>query len=313
MARDLYDVLGVAKDADEDTVRKSYRKLAAKFHPDRNPGKENEDRFKEINAAYEVLSNKDKRTLYDEFGDESTRQGFDADRARAMKNFSRRGGGRAGGGGSVSFQDIFGGGAGDFGDVFGDFFTRQQGGAPGGRRAPRRAPDMEAQVEIDFISSLKGTMVELAPSDGGEAVTVRIPPGASDGSRLRIPGQGAKIPGAQPGDLLLTVHVRPHPIYRREGDDLHLDLPVTLVEAYEGAKVRLPTPEGDVTLKVPAKTQSGQITRLRGKGVARKGKPPGDLYVRFMITIPTETTPEVVEAIEALRKHVTDPRGAIKL
>jgi curved DNA-binding protein len=309
MARDLYDVLGVAKDADEDVVRKSYRKLAAKFHPDRNPGKENEDRFKEITAAYEILSNKDKRTLYDEFGEESTRQGFDAERARAMRNFGRRGAGRGGGGGSVSFQDIFGGGAGDFGDIV----TRQQGGAPGARRGPRRAPDMEAQVEIDFVSSIRGTMVELAPSDGGEAVTVRIPPGASDGSRLRIAGQGAKIPGAHPGDLLLTVHVRPHPIYKREGDDLHLDLPVTLVEAYEGAKVRVPTPEGDVTLKVPAKTQSGQIMRLRGKGVARKGKPPGDLYVRFLITIPTDETPEVVEAIETLRKHLGDPRGAIKL
>ncbi|HTJ81634.1 MAG TPA: DnaJ C-terminal domain-containing protein, partial [Polyangiaceae bacterium] len=268
MARDLYDVLGVTKDADEDAIRKAYRKLAAKYHPDRNPGKENEDRFKEINAAYEVVSDKDKRALYDEFGEESTKQGFDAERARMMKNFSRRGG-RGGGGGSVSFQDIFGGGAGDFGDAFGDLFGRAGGPR---QRAPRRAPDMEAQVQIDFVSALKGTMVELSSPDGEEPVKVRIPPGAADGSRLRIPGQGAKIPGAHPGDLLLTVHVTPHPFFKREGDDLHLELPISIVEAYEGAKVRIPTPEGDVTLKVPPRTQSGQMARLRGKGVARKGK-----------------------------------------
>jgi curved DNA-binding protein len=128
-----------------------------------------------------------------------------------------------------------------------------------------------------------------------------------------IAGQGGKIPGAEPGDLLLTVKVRPHQHFRREGEDLHLDLPVTLVEAYEGAKVRVPTPDGEVSLKVPAHTQSGNVARLRGKGVHKKGKPPGDLYVRFLIQIPTSDEPEVKKAIESLRDTVPDPRAGISL
>jgi curved DNA-binding protein len=312
MARDLYEVLGVPKTADENVIKKAFRKLAGKYHPDKNPGKENEARFKEINRANEVLSDKTKRALYDEFGEESLSQGFDPERARMMRSYARGGGGMGGMGGgprgrSVSFQDMFGGGTGDFSDIFGDFVSRS-----GGRPRQRKAPDMEAEVTIDFVSALKGTEVHLR-SDNGEAVTVRIPAGVSDGGRVRIAGQGGKIPGAEPGDLLLTVKVRPHEHFRREGEDLHLDLPVTLVEAYEGAKVRVPTPDGEVTLKVPAHTQSGNVARLRGKGVQKKGKPPGDLYVRFLIQIPTSDAPEVKQAIESLRDSVGDPRVGISL
>jgi curved DNA-binding protein len=308
MARDLYEVLGVPKTADEAVIKKTFRKLAAKYHPDKNPGKENEAKFKEINRAHEVLSDASKRALYDEFGEESLSQGFDPERARMMRNFAR-GQGRGGDarGRNVSFQDIFGGGTGDFGDIFGDFVSRS-----GGRPRQRKAPDMEAEVAIDFISSLKGTQVQLR-QDGGELVTVRIPAGVSDGGRLRIAGQGGRIPGADPGDLLLTVRVRPHDHFRREGEDLHLDLPVTVVEAYEGAKVRVPTPDGEVTLKVPPRTQSGNITRLRGKGVHKKGKTPGDLYVRFLVHIPTSDAPEVQQAMEALKAYVSDPREGITL
>lgn len=308
MARDLYEVLGVPKTADADAIKKAFRKLAAKHHPDRNPGKQNEDRFKEVNRANEILSDKDKRALYDEFGEDSLRQGFDADQVRMARNF---GGGRVRGqgGGSVSFQDIFGGGAGDFGDVFGEMFSRQQG-----RQArPRRSPDMQAEVTIDFVSALKGTTVELRSTNGGEPVTVRVPAGVSDGGKLRIAGQGANVPGAQPGDLLLTVKVAEHPFFKRDGDDLRLDLPITVVEAYEGAKVRVPTPDGDVTLKVQPRTQSGQVTRLRGKGVAKRGKSPGDLYVRFLVRVPDSDAPEVANAMAALREHETDPRGDLKL
>ncbi|MBK8943289.1 MAG: DnaJ domain-containing protein [Polyangiaceae bacterium] len=305
MARDLYETLGVQKTADEDAIRKAFRKLAAKYHPDRNPGKDAEAKFKEVNRAHEVLSDKDKRALYDEFGDASLSQGFDPQRARTMRDFSRGGGGR---GGSASFQDVFGGGAGDFGDLFGDLFAGRNGGRPG---RPRKAPDMEAEVTVDFVSAIKGTTVELSrPS--GDPVQVRIPPGVSDGGRLRIAGEGARIPNAQPGDLLLTVRVGPHPYFRREGDDLHLDLPITVVEAYEGAKVRVPTPEGEVQLKVPPRTQSGQLSRLRGRGVAKKGKPQGDLYVRFLIRIPETDDPAVVRAMEELRQHLQDPRAGIR-
>lgn len=301
MAKDLYEVLGVQRSADEDTIRKAFRKLASKYHPDRNPGKENEARFKEVNAANEVLSDKEKRALYDEFGEDSLRQGFDPQRARAMKNFGRRGPG--GPGGSVSFQDIFGGGAGDFSDVFGDMF----GGR--GQRKPRRGADMEAEVHVDFASAIKGTTVQL--SRGEEVFTVRIPAGVTDGGRLRIAGQGGQVPSGTPGDLLLTVHVAAHPYFKRDGDDLSLDLPITIAEAYEGAKVRVPTPDGEVTLKVPPRTQSGQVSRLRGKGVARKGKPPGDLYVRFLVHIPTSDDEAVAKAVATLKDHVGDPRVGI--
>lgn len=320
MARDPYETLGVPKTADEGAIRKAFRKLAAKYHPDRNPGKDAEAKFKEINSANEILSDKDKRKLYDEFGEESLRQGFDANHAKAVRDFRRRGGGAGGmpgggpaGGGSVNFQDIFGGGSGDFGDMFGDLFGGRAGGAPGGgqrQRTPRKAPDVEAEVTVDFVSAIRGSTVELSRANG-DTVTVRIPAGVSEGGRLRISGEGAKIPNAQPGDLLLTVRITPHPYFRREGDDLHLDLPITIVEAYEGAKVRVPTPEGEVSLKVPPKSQSGQLSRLRGRGVQRKGKPAGDLYVRFLVRVPDSDDPAVAQAIAELGKHVTDPRDGI--
>ena len=141
-------------------------------------------------------------------------------------------------------------------------------------------------------------------------MTVRVPPGANEGSRLRIPGQGSPGFGGGPnGDLLLTIHVTPHPFFRREGDDLHVEVPVTLAEAYRGEKIRVPTPDGEVTLKVPARTQTGNVTRLRGKGVARKGKEPGDLYVKFVVHVPTADTPEVAKAVDALAATMTeDPR-----
>jgi curved DNA-binding protein len=146
-------------------------------------------------------------------------------------------------------------------------------------------------------------------------VTVRIPAGAAEGSRVRISGQGGPSPsGGPPGDLVLTIHVTPHPYFRREGDDLHLDLPVTVAEAYSGAKVRVPTIDGSVTLKVPAGTQSGSVVRLRGKGVARKGRNAGDLFVHFMIRIPAGAGPELDQLVERMAKLQTeDPRGDIRL
>ncbi len=307
MARDLYSVLGIAKNAEEDAIKKAFRKLAVKYHPDKNPGKANEEKFKEINRAHEVLSNKEKRTLYDEFGEESLQQGFDAERARMVRNFGARGGGgRARSGGPAGFQDIFAGG-GDFGDVFGDFFGRSR------QARPAKAPDQEAEVTIDFVSALKGTTLTLSSRAGGEPLVVRIPAGVTDGGRVKLEGKGATAPGAQPGDLFLVVKVTPHPFFKRDGDDLHLDLPITLVEAIEGAKVRVPTADGEVSLKVPAHTQSGQVLRLKGKGVARKDKAPGDLYVKFLVQVPVTDSPDIAQAVELLRPHATDPRASLKL
>jgi curved DNA-binding protein len=318
MAQDLYAVLGVPKTADEEAIKKAYRKLAMKYHPDKNQGKGAEAKFKEINQAHDVLSNKKKRALYDEFGEQSLSGNFDEERARAYQSFQRQGGYRPGGGyrqqggpGYGSVQDIFGNGTGtaDFSDLFSDLFSGQQ------RRAatPRKGRDLESSVQIDFATAVQGGTLSLQPRGAGsQPVTVRIPPGAKPGGRLRIPGQGAPGgPGAPAGDLVLEISVSPHEHFKREGDDLHLDLPITLAEAIDGAKVPVPTPHGDVSLKVVPGTQSGQVTRLRGKGVARKGGKAGDLYVRFLVRYPADEG-AMKRLSEAARVDGEDPRAGLR-
>jgi curved DNA-binding protein len=212
----------------------------------------------------------------------------------------------------VRFEDFFGGGAetsgGGIGDLFGDMF--------GGRRArgPARGADLQSEVAIDFISALKGAELKLRLQDGGDEVTVRVPAGAGDGDKVRVPGQGA--PGAQggpAGDLLITIRVRPHPFFERSGLDLYLDLPITVGEAFRGAKVRVPTLDGPVTLTVPRKAQSGQVARLKGKGVTRQGQ-TGDLYVRFLIRLPDTASADAEKAIETLEREFSgDVRAGLQL
>ncbi len=309
MAETFYDVLGVPKTADADAIKKAYRKLAKDLHPDRNPGnKKAEERFKSVNRAFDALGDPKKRALYDEFGEESLNAGFDAEKARAYKNWAAQGGRSAGGvggdpfGQGVRLEDLFGanargGGSGDAGDIFGDLFGRASR-----RRGPQKGQDFESEVTVDFASAVRGTMVELRPRGGeGAPVTVRIPAGADEGSRVRIAGQGAPSQSGGPaGDLLLEIHVEPHPYFRREGDDLHLAVPITVAEAYKGAKVKVPTMDGSVSLKVPPKSQSGTVVRLRGKGVAKKGKPAGDLYVHFEVYIPTQEDPKLAALIDEI-------------
>lgn len=315
MAEDLYAVLGVQKSADAESIKKAYRKLAKDLHPDKNPGnKQAEAKFKAVNHAYEVLSNAERRKLYDEFGEEGLREGFNAEQARAYKSWASQGGGgrvRTQGGGTVNIEDLFGGqvsAEGGFGDVFGDLFGRQRG-----RRGPMPGQDVESEITVDFVSAVRGTTLELRTEMSPTPVTVRIPPGAAEGSRVRIAGQGAQSPNGGPrGDLILTIHVKPHPHFRREGDDLHLDLPLALHEAYFGAKVRVPTFDGSVTLKVPERTQGGTMMRVRGKGVTRKGHSPGDLYVHFQVRIPTGNGADLTSIFEKLAEHQKeDPRKDI--
>ncbi len=319
MAEDLYAVLGVPKDAESAVLKKAYRKLAGQLHPDKNPGnKASEARFKRVNHAYEVLGDAKKRKLYDEFGEEGLREGFDAERVRTYRSWAGRqpppgaSPGRGGfGGQTIDPDDLFGGGGGGgFGDLFGDLVgrTRRQ-------RGPTKGPDLESEITIDFTSAVRGATLELQPQGAGTPVTVRIPPGAAEGSRVRIAGQGAPSSGTGPrGDLVLTVHVTPHPYFRREGDDLHLDLPITIAEAYRGARVQVATPDAPVNMKVPEGAQSGQVVRLRGKGVARKGRTPGDLYVHFMVQMPAKGSPELDEIIDHIAKFQEgDPRRDIHL
>ena len=212
----------------------------------------------------------------------------------------------------MNLEDLFSGAAGGANsEIFGDLF----GGRGRRARGPMKGQDLESRVSIDFVSAIKGASLELRPqgsaaASGGEPVTVRIPAGAADGSRVRISGHGAPSPNGGPsGDLLLDITVEPHAFFRREGDDLHLDVPLTVDEAYRGAKVKVPTPDGAVTLKVAGHTQSGSVARVRGKGVARKGKPPGDLYVHYLVRVPQAESPELDELMAKIATfQPEDPR-----
>jgi DnaJ-class molecular chaperone len=305
--RDLYKVLGVARDVEADALKKAYRKLARRHHPDVNPGdKASEDKFKEISEAYDVLSDPTKRRNYDEFGEVALQGGFDAEQARrAREAFGARFGGGAEGG------PQFGGGEpfefGDLDDLLGRFGFGGRGGA--GRGAGLRGSDLQAQLELDFLEAAKGGEKRLTLGLGGEAgrprsqtLTVRIPPGVADGGRIRLRGKGAPgLGGGPPGDLWATVRVRPHPVFRREGRNLIVDVPLTIVEAIRGAKIEVPTLEGRATLTVPPGTDSGQKLRLRGKGIAAPGGGVlGDLYVVVQIRVPKQLDADALEKLDAL-------------
>jgi curved DNA-binding protein len=295
---DLYSVLGVPRSASGSEVKKAYRKLASKLHPDKNPGTANEKRFKEVTGAYEVIGDDKKRALYDEFGDISLQSGFDPQRAREAQHFGGFGGG--GQNGHFDLGDIFaGGGGGGFGDTLGDLLRRSGRGGP--RARAQAGQDLASTVNISFADAVVGTTIKLARADGGDPIQVRIPPGAEDQSRVRVAGKGGPGQlGGPAGDLLLTLRVQSHPHFTRQGDDLHVELPIGLGEAYRGAQIKVPTPHGDVKLTVPKGVQSGRKLRLRGKGVRRKNGPAGDLYVRLLVTVATDGGPEIEEAIDAL-------------
>lgn len=311
--KNLYDILGVARDAEADEIRKSYRKLARKNHPDLNPGDEAaEERFKSISRAWEVLQDEERRKNYDEFGEVSLEAGFDAAKARqSRESFGqhfgfgqgfRPGGGHPGHGGGAEFQ------FGDIDDLLGGLFGR--GGDPRGMRGmPMQGADLEAGLELEFLEAIRGGEKRLTlgrPDASGnvvqETVTVRIPPGVTDSGRLRLAGKGAPGAGGGPsGDLYVRLQVRPHAFFKRDGKNLEVDLPVTVREATNGAEIEVPTLDGKVTLKIPAGTDSGARLRLRGKGVpGKKGSAAGDLYVRVQIRVPKDLDDEARAALDAL-------------
>jgi DnaJ-class molecular chaperone len=308
---DLYQALGVARDASDEVIKKAYRKLARKLHPDVNPGdKAAEERFKVVSEAYSVLSDADKRKAYDEFGEVSLEAGFDAEGARrAREQFGARFG--AAHGGAEGFEESFN--FGDLEDLLGDVYARRgwaREGAAGGRR-PRRGVDVEAALELDLAESARGGEKRLAitrpTADGGlrsETVTVRIPPGVADGGRIRIPGKGGEgRAGGPPGDLHAQIRIRAHPVFRLEGRSLLLDVPVTVAEATLGARIEIPTLDGRATLTIPPGTDSGQRLRLKGKGLPDPtGGAPGDLYVTVQIRVPKGIDGAAREALDTLAK-----------
>lgn len=300
--QDLYEVLGVEWDADRDAIRKVYRKLARQFHPDVNPGDEKaEERFKEISAAWGVLGDEEARKNYDEFGEVSLDSGFDAEEARkAREAFGAHFGGDA----NAGRQDAFH--FGEIDDLLGHLFSQE--GASRAAGLKMRGADLDASLELEFLEAVLGgektLSLQRGPGAGVETVKVRIPPGVDSKGRLRIPGKGgAGHGGGPPGDLWVSLRVRPHRVFRREGKNLTLEVPVSVREASLGSQVEVPTLDGRVSLTVPAGSDSGTRLRLRGKGVPGPRKEAaGDLLVRLKIVTPTGLDDEGKAAIESLQR-----------
>ncbi len=315
--RDLYEILGVSRTATTDEIKKAYRRLAKQYHPDVNPGnKSAEEKFKEVTAAFEVLSDDKRRKLYDEFGADALRTGFDEKKAEEYRRWKRQGappGGMPFDFGDFETVDVGDFGTFDFGSIFGDLF----GGAARARvrrgPVPAQGADAEGQIDISLRDAVLGAEREVRVD--GRTLRVKIPPGVSDGSQIRLAGQGG--PGARggpAGHLFLKVKVRDHPHVRREGKDLYIDLPVTVPEAVSGAEVRLPTFEGAVSLRVPKGAQSGTKLRLRGKGLPDLGGGArGDLYAIVQLVLPRESDAlrKAARTLEEL--YEGDPRAGISL
>ena len=375
MGTDFYKILGISKGASQEEIKKVYRKLARKWHPDLNPGnKEAEQRFKEISHAYDCLGDDKKRKLYDEFGEEGLQPGFDADKAREHQQWQsfQQGGQKARAEGFGRYQS--------YEDIFGDLFSRGSKGYEAGGAI--RGSDLEHDLTLDLVASLKGVETELSmrkmsdcevchgsgmdpnspmsncPSCSGsgrvnvaqgpmtftkpcpqchghgqigkpcsrcggdgrlmgtEVIKVTIPKGVREGSKVRIAGKGEPgRNGGPPGDLYLIIHIKAHPFLKREGNNLLMDVPVTIREAMAGGQILVPTVGGQIKVKVPPKSQNGQTLRLREKGAVNlKTKKRGDLLVRLVIKVPQTEDEETLEAAAKMdRLYEKDIRADLRL
>ncbi|CAN5477756.1 DnaJ C-terminal domain-containing protein [soil metagenome] len=307
--KDFYAVLGVKKDVTDAELKKTYRKLARQFHPDSNAGDAKaEARFKEISEAYSVLSDTEQRAEYDQM--------------RAMGSGARFTSG-GGAGGNAGFEDVFGGlftggrtrqtySTGGFDDLLGGMFGGRGAGfgtASGGYQGfggPTRGSDATAKTTLDFLTAIRGETVNLQ-MQGGRETKVKIPAGVADGQKIRLKGKGAPSPdGGEPGDLVLTVAVRKHAIFERDGLNLRVDVPVTFAEAALGATIEVPTLDGaPVKLRVAPGTPSGRVLRVKGRGVTTP-KGTGDLLATVMVAVPSHLTPAAKEALEAFTAAMPD-------
>jgi len=293
LAQDPYLELGVSRTASDAEIRRGFHKLAKQLHPDKNPGnKVAEERFKRVSAAFDFLSDKEKRRRFDA-GE------IDADGRETMRGFGGgdpfgRGGGFGGAGAGAGFEGV------DLNDILGEMLGRG-GGRGGFSPPPARGQDLRVKAEIELEEAILGGKRRLAFADG-RTIEVTIPKGAIDGQMLRLRGQGA--PGrAGPGDAIVEIQIRPHPLYRREGESLVMDLPISVPDAVLGAKVQAPTPEGLVTLTVPKGSNAGQALRLKGRGLPDpKTGVRGDLLARLQIVLPETPDPELEAFAESWRK-----------
>lgn len=295
--KDYYKILGVARDASQADIKKAYRKLAHKYHPDVSKEPDAEARFKEINEAYEVLGDPEKRKAYDRLGaDWKAGQEF-----RPPPDWEQVFGGAGFGGGMGGFSEFFE-------TLFGGGFARAGRGTSGFGGFRARGRDQHASIQVDLDDLYHGA-VKTVRLGGGRSLQVRIPAGITEGQKIRLSGQGAPGVGGGPnGDLYLKVKLRPHAWYRLEGRDVYLDLPLAPWEAALGATVQVPTLGGKVEMKIPAGAKSGAKLRLKGRGLP--GNPPGDQYVVLQIVTPPADTAEAREFYERMRKALPfDPRA----
>jgi DnaJ-class molecular chaperone len=303
LARDPYQELGVSRGASADEIRKAFRKLAKQNHPDTNPNdKAAEERFKKVSAAFDIIGDTEKRKKYDA-GE------IDADGRETMRGFggagpfggqSPFGGGARGGAQAEGFENV------DLSDLFGEILGRRGGGAgPGGGGfvgfGSQRGSDVRAKLEVDLEDTIHGAKRRIAFSDG-RTIDVTIPKGAEEGQTLRLKGQGS--PGrAGPGDAFIELSIKPHPVFRREGDVLVMDLPVSIPDAVLGGKVEARTPDGVVALTVPKGANSGQSLRLKGRGPTLSSGKRGDLLAKIVLTLPEKPDSELEAFAERWRKE----------
>jgi curved DNA-binding protein len=320
MADDHYQTLGVPRTASAEEIRKAYRELARKYHPDLHPDDESaKEKFKKVQAAFDVLNDPSKREMYDRYG--SAFEGVAGGGPGAgWGGAAGPGAGFPGGGfqgGEIDLESLFGG-AGGFGDIFG----RATGGkAKRSRQRTRQVPgeDVTARIQIPFRLAIDGGKTDVRVDRGGtaETISVTIPQGLPDGARMRLRGQGlAGSGGAAAGDLILDVAVEPHAAFRRDGDTLELTLPVTLAEAIEGAKVDVPTPWGTIALRIPPRTSGGRKLRAAGMGVRHANGAKGDLIAEVQIVLPDAADPAaldaLLEAAKAAERTATNPRAQLR-
>ncbi len=312
MAEDYYATLGIGNSASEDDIRKAYRELARKYHPDLNPDDARaKEKFQQVQSAFDVLSDTKKREMYDRYGSAYESMGAGGAGPQPWAN--------AGGGGpnvDINLEDLFGGGGGG-GGGFADLFKQfgQRGRRQQTRRqAPSRGANIEHELTVPFTSAVLGGEAQIAVRRGNgqmETLQVKIPAGIEDGKKIRLRGQGeASVDGGPTGDILIKVRTSPHPHFRRQGKRLDLRVPITLNEALGGAKVDVPTPHGTITLTVPPGTSSGKKLRLKGQGVQPAKGSPGDLLAEIQIVLPPDLTTADREQVESiLSKYSDNPRA----
>jgi curved DNA-binding protein len=321
MANDYYSTLGVSRTASPDEIQKAYRKLARKYHPDMNPDDATaKKKFQEVQSAFEVLSDPDKRKRYDQFGSDFDSVG--AGHAPGGWRYTTSSGPQTYPFDVNDLNDLFGGGGagvegggGGFADLFKQFSRGRGGQRP--RRAAARGNDLRHELTIPFATAVLGGEAALTvqrQNGNLETIRVKIPVGIDDGKKIRLRGQGEPGSGDAPaGDILLTIRVSPHPYFRRTGNRLDVRVPITLAEAAMGATVDVPTPQGTISLKVPPNTSSGKRLRIKAHGVRPPNQPPGDLFAEILIELPENlTAEECLQLAEISNRYKQHPRSELR-